>query len=663
MPPRRKAAGAAASAKKGKKDVKKEEEQSVANTVDATSMKEEQPESQTSTSTEQPAAETTTATRSTRSSGRTTRGQKKAVEEEVLETAIANVAADAEAEQKPDVKAEAKQEAQVVAAAKAAEGDDAKLAANATADPVNEVPPPSVAAELEGRVALESHTATSAARGGAPDIIGVVEEREDEDIIMDDSEPAPMDREEARRILERPSDVVDTRPQPPAPQRNSRKLAQKMMDEAAAATQENLAEGSTSRNESEELSDAGLSRQSRMEKMNALRKRMNESATANRKDVVAAQNEHRKALSESKRLERKRKQAEAMGEKLEAAETGEDLERKRNWEYSLADNEAWNKKQGRKERRMDVGFSTFDESARRKYRRDIDSFKPDLKAYQAQKAAALGLSAEDADNTELIAHASTSSGSQMIPGSDSLYRDANSFVYADHKPSDDAIDKVVGKLNLDLDKRAKRSRARVEDETDITYINDRNKVFNKKLERYFNKVSCGLSSCQVLLTGFSSAQSSTPKRSSQISREVQRCSSIVSIGLSPPVLYRVFSCIIISHPLCPFLLDLAVTTVEIKPLVHTSVLSYISARREQFCHVVSVICSGLLLNLEHTDPFHCIVSFLCLLIIHFLIGLSVPFVCSSTRIPVLVHPFASETSGIPCNRIKLRRTLGPRTAN
>ncbi|KAK9893402.1 SYF2-domain-containing protein [Cystobasidium minutum MCA 4210] len=234
---------------------------------------------------------------------------------------------------------------------------------------------------------------------------------------------------------------------------------------------------------------AGSSLQARMQKMNALRKRMTESFTANRKDVVAAQNEHRKALSESKRLERKRKQAEAMGEKLEAMETGEDLERKRNWEYSLADNEAWNKKLAKKERRADTGFSTYDESARRKYRRDMDAFKPDLKAYNAQKAAALGIEYVEAEAAgDLIPHASTSTGMQVAPGSDTAqYQDANAFAYADHKPSDDAIDRVVGKLNMDLDKRAKRSRARAEDDGDITYINDRNKVFNKKLERYFNK--------------------------------------------------------------------------------------------------------------------------------------------------------------------------------
>ena len=133
-------------------------------------------------------------------------------------------------------------------------------------------------------------------------------------------------------------------------------------------------------------------------------------------------------------------------------ETGEDLERKRNWEYSLEDNEKWNKKQDRKERRADHGFKDYDDSARRKYKRDVDAFKPDLEAYRGQREQAI------ANGMAIEAGPSGSAGSSMdlihgyqsgsmIPGGDQLYRDANSFVYADHKPSDDAIDRVVGQIN------------------------------------------------------------------------------------------------------------------------------------------------------------------------------------------------------------------------
>jgi len=115
-----------------------------------------------------------------------------------------------------------------------------------------------------------------------------------------------------------------------------------------------------------------------------------------------------------------------MGEKLEALETGEDLERKRNWEYSLEDNERWNKKQDRKDRRMDHGFKDFDDSARRKYKRDMDAFKPDMQSYRQQRELVTG---EQGPSTSTDLMVGSSSG-QLIPGSDQLYRDANSFVYA-----------------------------------------------------------------------------------------------------------------------------------------------------------------------------------------------------------------------------------------
>jgi hypothetical protein len=36
---------------------------------------------------------------------------------------------------------------------------------------------------------------------------------------------------------------------------------------------------------------------------------------------------------------------------------------------------------------------------------------------------------------------------QQQVAADGLYRDANSLLYADNKPSDEAIDRVIGKIN------------------------------------------------------------------------------------------------------------------------------------------------------------------------------------------------------------------------
>ena len=89
---------------------------------------------------------------------------------------------------------------------------------------------------------------------------------------------------------------------------------------------------------------------------------------------------------------------------------------------------------------------------------------------------------------------------------ENLYRDANTLIYGDNKPSEEAIDRVVGKINKEcvlsvrsatlltvpnlltssIDKKGKFSRKRLnEEEGDITYINEHNRVFNKKVGFFF----------------------------------------------------------------------------------------------------------------------------------------------------------------------------------
>lgn len=190
-----------------------------------------------------------------------------------------------------------------------------------------------------------------------------------------------------------------------------------------------------------------------------------QSALANRRDVVTEHNRQRQTVQELKRLERKKAKAEALEEKMGAQETGEDLERKSNWDYTIEDNERWEKKKAKKQSLGQFEFADYDEAARVKYKKDLDTLKPDMAAYNARKA--MIAADEAADPNEL------------------MYRDANSFVYGDHKPSEDQIDRVVKKLNEDIDKRQKRSRKRKEENGEVTWISERNKVFNAKLSRFY----------------------------------------------------------------------------------------------------------------------------------------------------------------------------------
>jgi hypothetical protein len=56
------------------------------------------------------------------------------------------------------------------------------------------------------------------------------------------------------------------------------------------------------------------------------------------------------------RLERQRKLAEALRTKADAEDRGEDVERQKNWEWTIEENEAWEEKKARKARRADFEF-------------------------------------------------------------------------------------------------------------------------------------------------------------------------------------------------------------------------------------------------------------------------------------------------------------------
>jgi len=244
-----------------------------------------------------------------------------------------------------------------------------------------------------------------------------------------------------------------------------------------------------------------MTMEERKEKMRKLRAKVKSSALANRASVIEESSRIKSAARDLARLEKQRKLAEILRLKAEAEERGEDVERQKNWEWTIEENEEWEKKLARKARRADFEFHDDAHAARRKYKKDVDKLKPDLEAYNRQKETAMGLAPGTLSQNGSSSFTLTSfdptqaSGSQMVPtahqqqlAADSLYRDANSLLYADNKPSDEAIDRVIGKINQDIDKRRKFSRKRPNEDTgDVTYINEKNRIFNKKIARYYDK--------------------------------------------------------------------------------------------------------------------------------------------------------------------------------
>lgn len=78
---------------------------------------------------------------------------------------------------------------------------------------------------------------------------------------------------------------------------------------------------------------------------------------ANRKDLVEESSKAKVTVRDQARLEKQRKLAETLRERVDAEEQGEDVDRKKNWEYSIEENDEWEKRQARKKRRSNFEFN------------------------------------------------------------------------------------------------------------------------------------------------------------------------------------------------------------------------------------------------------------------------------------------------------------------
>ena len=194
----------------------------------------------------------------------------------------------------------------------------------------------------------------------------------------------------------------------------------------------------------------------------------NEGRKINHMEVAA---EKRRATDPEGERKRQRELAEMRvdkrkREKEEAVEGEEEAEEAPNklLSVTLDQADAMRKKQEKKEKgKAAFGWDVFNQDSLYKaHKKKIAKLKPDLEAYEAAKAEA----------------------------GDEFYRDHNSLAYGGEgfKPSEDKVEGMVQHLLDAAEARNKFSRRRPEVfEADVDYINDRNKHFNKKIERAYGE--------------------------------------------------------------------------------------------------------------------------------------------------------------------------------
>ncbi|KAL8732076.1 MAG: hypothetical protein Q9166_003030 [cf. Caloplaca sp. 2 TL-2023] len=225
----------------------------------------------------------------------------------------------------------------------------------------------------------------------------------------------------------------------------------------------------------------------RQERFKALQARAKHSAQRNLKEAAAEA--QRQATDPNLLVSLGRKQAIASHKLLKAdtAADGEDFERKRAWDWTIDESEKWDKRMSKKEKhREDVAFQDYRQDARKIYKRQLREMQPDMEGYEREKAAAVqkaamsgGLEIVETEDGELAA----------VDKHGTFYSTADSTDFIENKPQRTAVDRLVSDIKKAEEIRLKkrRDRGKGEEEGDITYINDKNKQFNQKLARFYNK--------------------------------------------------------------------------------------------------------------------------------------------------------------------------------
>lgn len=185
----------------------------------------------------------------------------------------------------------------------------------------------------------------------------------------------------------------------------------------------------------------------------------NEARKMNHQEVV--EEDRRNKLPTNWEAKKRRLEWEEEQEKRrkEAEAAGEDYEKVKLLDEQADDAEKWEKYK-KKKHNPDHGFSGYEAATHRQYQRLTKLMKPDALEYSKEKEKM---------------------GEAFYPTVDTLG-------VTDHKDSEENVDKMVNDLERQIEKRGKYSRRRAFDpDEDIDYINERNKKFNQKLERFYGK--------------------------------------------------------------------------------------------------------------------------------------------------------------------------------
>jgi len=207
-------------------------------------------------------------------------------------------------------------------------------------------------------------------------------------------------------------------------------------------------------------SSSAAARQAEFKKrLRQLHDRRFEARKANRAEVVEEDRREKLPPNFEQKLARKQWQIDDLERRKDFEERGEDYERARMLE-TQADSADKVSAAKRRKQNPDSGFTTYDAMTLRQYQSQTKQMKPDMKNYAVEKA---------------------DKGSAFYPT-------VNTLLQGSHYPSRDNITKMTEDLEKTIEKRGKFSRRRTFDpDAPSDFINERNRKYNAKLERFYGE--------------------------------------------------------------------------------------------------------------------------------------------------------------------------------
>ncbi|RYP71237.1 hypothetical protein DL771_004929 [Monosporascus sp. 5C6A] len=273
---------------------------------------------------------------------------------------------------------------------------------------------------------------------------------------------------------------------------NSEETSKADSTEQPATEQEQQEEG-----ESSTTAPATSSADKAKERMARFRALQARAKTSSDQNLQEAAKESQRLATDPTALTALHRRRDIAAHKLLKAETeegGEDFERKRAWDWTAEESERWDRRLRKKAAHRDNNaFQDYRAEGVKVYKRQVrDMAAPDLERYARDKMAAIeraaasgGLDIVETEDGELVA----------VDRDGSFYSTADSTAFVENKPDRAAVDRLVSDLKKAEEVRMRKRRERMAkngDEGDVTYINEKNKQFNQKLSRFYNKYTADI---------------------------------------------------------------------------------------------------------------------------------------------------------------------------